>query len=414
MVRSIALQLYKVIILLTCLTTSVSGYSQGFFEFSGSHKREAIPFSYHRNLIIIPVYINDHGPYHFILDTGVNFLILTNPDLKKELGITIGKTITIRGLGEGNDIHAGILSDLDLAIGNIKGRHFTAAIFPEDLMPFSSYVGMQVDGIIGNDLFRQFTICIDYSRQMMVIHKTNTWKPGKRFESHDLDIMNQRPYIVIPATLTTGVDVFLRMIVDTGAGHPLSLEAGSMPQLVLPPGALPARIGVGLNGPIQGVLSRVPLLGIGNTHLQNVICSYPIYTGTQINRPDDGRNGNIGNGILDHYQVVFDYVNEKIWFKKSNRLHKPFEYDMSGLDLISGGAEFRNYIVSGVDPGSPAAEAGLKEQDIILFIDLVPANAISITDIDNMLRSGNGKKLHVVYQRRGKVVMTTLVLQRRV
>ena len=87
---------------------------------------------------------------------------------------------------------------------------------------------------------------------------------------------------------------------------------------------------------------------------------------------------------------------------------------MSGLDLIASGKEYRNYIVTGIDPGSPADLSGLKENDIIMYINLVPAAQYSITEIDNLLRSGDKKKVNIVYQRGNQIGFTQIILKRRV
>lgn len=42
-------------------------------------------------------------------------------------------------------------------------------------------------------------------------------------------------------------------------------------------------------------------------------------------------------------------------------LSKEFNVDRSGMDILATGHELKQYIVSSVLPGSPAAKAGLKK-----------------------------------------------------
>lgn len=396
------------------LTHPLKSQAQGTFEFNRSRKTERVPFQYHRNLIIIPVFINGKGPYNFILDTGVNFIILTNPDLAKTLNLTVLKTIDVKGLGEGKDTRAGVVGDLDLRIGNVEGKFFSAAILPFEEISFSNYVGMPIDGIIGYDLFKSFIVKIDYNKEVISMVRPDGFRAGRKFLHFPLKIESMRPYIYTISRLPDGKEVRVKLIVDTGAGHPVSLEPGSDSSIIVPAGGLKSRLGIGLNGPIDGKLGRIPEIMFDGIGLKNVVCSFPVYQNAALHKPADSRNGNLGNEILSRFTVIFDFPHELIYLKSNNTLKRPFEYDMSGLDLIAAGNEYRNYIVTGTDPGSPAERAGLKENDILLFINLVPAAQFSISEIDNLLRSGNNKKINIVYQRGNLIGFAQIILKRRV
>lgn len=51
------------------------------FSFEQGRSRDVTRFKLLHNLIIIPVYINNGGPYNFILDTGVGPMVITDPSL---------------------------------------------------------------------------------------------------------------------------------------------------------------------------------------------------------------------------------------------------------------------------------------------------------------------------------------------
>lgn len=403
--------------LITCIVLLLGSFqcpAQGTFEFKKASRSEKIPFHYHRNLIIIQIHINGKGPYNFILDTGVNFIILTNPALKDDLHLNIIKSILVRGLGEGKDTKAGVVGDLQLKIGNLEGHYFSAALLPFEDISFSSYVGIPIDGLIGYDFFKSFVVKINYPDEMITILRPEKFKAPGHSLPFALSIENLRPYIMASTTLPGGNVIKLKLIVDTGAGHPVSLEPGSDPLITVPADGLSSRLGIGLNGPIEGKLGRLPALRLGRIDLSNVICSFPVYPASETHTTMDNRNGNLGNEILSRFHVIFDYPAGIMYLKPNHTLKRSFEYDMSGLDLIASGPEYRNYIVSGTDTGSPADKAGLKESDILLYINLVPASQYSITEIDNLLRSGNNKRIYIVYQRGNQISFTQIVLKRRV
>lgn len=393
---------------------AISSFAQGNFGFHDGRTSEKISFKYHRNLIIVPLFINGQGPFNFILDTGVNFIILTNPVLQDQLHLSILKTILVRGLGEGKDTKAGVVGNLNLQVGKIDGGGFSAAILPAEEFSFSNYVGMSIDGIIGYDLFKSFAIKIDYENEILTITKPEEFKIQRKYRNYPLSIENQRPYIYTTSKLPSGKSIKVKLILDTGAGHPISLEPGSDSSIIVPAAGLKSRLGIGLNGPIEGKLGRLPGLNFDGIELKNIVCSFPVYPKGAERKLSDDRNGNLGNEILSRFTIIFNYARQMIYLKANNTLKRPFEYDMSGLDLIASGKEYRNYIVTGIDPGSPADLSGLKENDIIMYINLVPAAQYSITEIDNLLRSGDKKKVNIVYQRGNQIGFTQIILKRRV
>src|SRR4051794_40799259 len=76
------------------------------FSFHGSRTKGAVNFTLIRNLIIIPLYINNKGPYNFILDTGVGPLVITDTTIVKDLNLKDLRPIKITGLGKGIEIDA--------------------------------------------------------------------------------------------------------------------------------------------------------------------------------------------------------------------------------------------------------------------------------------------------------------------
>ena len=76
------------------------------FAFKGKRKQQTMNFQLIKNLIVIPVYINDKGPYNFILDTGVSPLLITDPSILDTVDRSLWRPIKISGLGKGEEIEA--------------------------------------------------------------------------------------------------------------------------------------------------------------------------------------------------------------------------------------------------------------------------------------------------------------------
>jgi hypothetical protein len=93
---------YPLVLLLMFLLSTIPTYAQ-HFELINSNKVK-IPFKMIRNMVIIKLYINDRGPYNFILDTGVGIMIITEPKLVDSLNLANKRTLRLAGLGAGEDM----------------------------------------------------------------------------------------------------------------------------------------------------------------------------------------------------------------------------------------------------------------------------------------------------------------------
>ena len=89
---------------------------------------------------------------------------------------------------------------------------------------------------------------------------------------------------------------------------------------------------------------------------------------------------------------------------------------MSGMELASGGPDFKRVIITRVEPFSPAEEVGLNKDDEILSINFKPVAEMTMQEIDNLFRSKNERSfiLEVMpdgSKERNRVILT---LQRRI
>jgi C-terminal processing protease CtpA/Prc len=67
-------------------------------------------------------------------------------------------------------------------------------------------------------------------------------------------------------------------------------------------------------------------------------------------------------------------------------LGDPLEADMSGINLMADGRDFKTFRVDRVFEKTPAAEAGLREGDVIQAIDGRPAAEYTLEDVRGMFK----------------------------
>ncbi len=89
----------------------------GYF-IANNRKQARIPFQLHSNLIIVPVRINNSDTLHFILDTGVSSVIITDPAAVRRQPLRFTRKVKLSGAGEGGD-HQAVPrgDDLVVAVG---------------------------------------------------------------------------------------------------------------------------------------------------------------------------------------------------------------------------------------------------------------------------------------------------------
>jgi hypothetical protein len=370
-----------------------------------------------RNLLVVSGKLNGYGPYNFLLDTGVSTSIITSPALADSLHLRHGQAFKVVGAG---GIDSGLLAyqtdSVRVELPGIVAPRMTWLVLSEDVLNLSGYVGVPIDGILGSELFRSFVVTLQPDQGQMVLNDPTTYVPprGKQWSSVPLTLQNNKAYITTQVQLTDSLTMQLKLVLDTGASHALSLEMDSDPRMVAPAKRLSSDLGRGLTGTVRGFLGRVVTMQLGRHTLHSVLTSYPDAADVH-RRVDVPRNGNVGYELLKRFSLVFDYPHQQLLLRPNLRFRDPFEHDMSGVELMALSPDFHRFVVLRVVPGTPAAAAGLQVDDELLSINLFPVNLFTLTQLDRMLHSEEGRGLLMVLRRPdGSLHTATVRLKRQI
>jgi hypothetical protein len=361
------------------------------FEFSGKRKRENLTFRMIKNQMVIQLLINGKGPFNFILDTGVGLVLITDPKLIDTVSLQNLRSIYITGFGEGEIISAFIAPSVDLQIGNTIAKDIPVAILEKDIFELSNYVGMPIHGLIGYEFFQSFVVKLNFSTSTITVFQPEKAYIPRKGSRIPLSIEERKPYINTTIQLNSGKKLPVKLIIDTGAGHPVSLETIDGVPIELPDERIRGNLGVGLTGPIDGYIGRISSLHLGKYTLNNVIAAFPDYEDAASRVFSINRNGNMGLEIIKRFNVVFDYNRASIYLKPLSTIKEAFEHDMAGMEIGSAGENYERLIITRVEPKSAAEQAGLMKGDEILAINFKPASEMSLSEIDTMFRSRNSR-----------------------
>lgn len=397
-----------IVLFLFCLSITRSQAQK--FEFLHNRKKEHLPFKFIKNLIIIPLEINGKGPYNFVLDTGVGFCIITDPSLTDTLNVGKLRKIRISGLGEGDDLTASVIPSLQIKIGNTAANRVSAAMLEEDAFNLSSFAGIPIYGLIGYEFFNSFIVRINYAANLITMYRQHSGFILRKGLRIPMSIEERKPYIHSEIGLPNRKSVIAKLIIDTGAGHPLSLELNEGAPFELPEKHISANLGIGITGPINGFLGRIDYMKLGKFDIKNVLTAFPNYEDAAAKTSVISRAGSIGNSILRRFDVVFDYSRSALYLKPTASLKTPFEHDMSGLELYSSGEAYKRLFVLRVEDNSAAAEAGISEDDEILAINFKLVKEFDREEIDALFKSKDDRSLIIDLVPSGSQKMKRIVL----
>jgi len=400
----------NIILILLCILCAPLLASAQYFDLNPGYKKKIIPFRLVRNMIIIQLKLNDKGPFNFILDTGVGLMIITDPDLVDSINLQSKHIIKIPGLGDGDDAEAYITSQINVQIPGLISHDVNAAILKKDHFNLSNYAGMPIDGLLGYEFFNSLAVKINFGDSTIVVCRPKDLHPFRKSSKIVLRIEQQKPYLQALITYPNGSCKNSKLVIDLGAGHPLLLE-NMIKNNGLPKQSIPANLGVGLNGPIDGYISRISEIQLAKYTVDNVLTSFPLNQSLQT--PSIPRDGNIGIGLLKKFTLIFDYTDSVLYLKPNQDFKESFEHDMSGLEYYAAN-DYKHIIISRVEPGSAGDVIGLEKGDEIISINLTPVEKMSLEEIDNILKSKDGRGILLEIFHDNKYDNVILTLKRRI
>ena len=384
------------------------------FSLVGGKSQVKIPIEIQNNLIIVPVVLNKQVPLRFILDTGVRTAILTEKTFADILNLPYSRKLVISGPGGHRIAEAFITNNVTFDLPGVHGQGHALLVLNQDYLELRNYLGTDVHGILGYELFSRFVIKIDYEHKFMVIQDPEKFVPKGKFEMIPIKVEDTKPYIEAKVQMNDASSSIVKLLIDTGAGHGLILEPDSGPTIKVPPKHINSIIGRGLGGIITGQIGRIGQLELGGYKIPKVITNFPdpnSYMDSIKNNRTIFRNGAIGGEILSRFTVIFNLPYARVYLKKNSSFKKKFYFNQSGLMVKAEGSSLRRFRIVDVRTNSAAEKADIKSGDVILHINNISSAELELNNINALLNSKPGKKISLEIERDGKIIKRQFLLE---
>tara|TARA_R110001599_G_scaffold353826_1_gene599323 strand:- start:106347 stop:107672 length:1326 start_codon:yes stop_codon:yes gene_type:complete len=336
--------------------------------------------------IVVPVSVNRSKPLNFVVDSGAAATVILESQDTKLLALTLGAELPVSGVGAGPDPTAYIVADTAIAVGSVRLEGLSVIYLPVESVPFFDNVDeVYFDGVIGASFFERFVVEIDYDQQLISFsepapERYRAVQGDSGWLELPLQIESGLPYLTTEISVYSGQPVTVKLLIDTGYRGPVSLTPDTHEGIAEPIEYF-SMISQGLSGDVATMVGMSRSLSVGGFKLNNIPVSYSIIGGES----DNDSNGLLGNEVLSHFNLMFDYANKRMFVSRNENFNEPVNADRSGLLLrpYTSGA-----VVKSVASGSAAEASGLRVGDTVSSIDDQVVTRSNLGGLKRLLASG--------------------------
>ena len=357
------------------------------FAIASGKSSTTVPFELLNNHIYLDVKLNGHGPYRMLCDTGGANII--TPELAKKLNLKSEGALQGRGVGEKSE-DVGLVKMESLQVGDATLSNQVFAVFPME--SFAAVEGVQMNGLIGYEVFRRFVAKVDYEHHLLTLtvpsaftYKGDGTVVPFQFNAHIPQVDGAIDGIEGKFDIDTGSRASLTVLAPFAEKHDLKARLDAHLQAVT---------GWGVGGAARGLVARGKDLRLGKVEVLNPVTEVSLQTKGSFINPYVA--GNVGAGVLKRFNITFDYNHQQLIFERNANYDKPDVFDRSGMWLNQSGEGFE---VMDVIAGGPAAAAGVKVGDKVLAVDGHSATQVSLPALRQRFKSeAPGTKVRLTIQ----------------
>jgi predicted aspartyl protease len=256
-------------------------------------------------LILLPVHVNNHGPFEFILDTGAGTSLLSS-ELAKQLAVKI--IGSKEGQSAGGKVAVSLAKIDSLAVGETKLGEVDVGVV--DLAHIGRTVGAKIDGDLGYNFLKHFRVTINYRDCELRLDdpkRVETFARGAQTEI-PIRLANPAKPLILVDVHANGGGPF-QFAIDTGTS-----TTAITPELAKQLEITTSPVGAGTTGGAAvdfhaGLLQSFQLGGAKIDDMAVVVADFFTMLSAAVGAKLDGI---VGYNFLRNYKVVIDYPGEAL------------------------------------------------------------------------------------------------------
>ena len=292
------------ILFVHCADASSTSITRAGFSMPDSLHEVSFRYKTLRNLILLPVTINDTVKVNLILDTGCRNLVLFGKRFNRFFELHPDKKVNFSGLGSGEPVSGRLSLNNKVSIDAVLGENIPVVIIPDQEL-FRPHD--HVDGIIGYDIFIKFEVELNCALQRITFRPAIKAEISPEYEKVAIKIEDGRP-IISSTVLIKNKSVSFDLMIDTGSSLGLLLKTTDMSRFrgARDSGSV---LGRGLNGNIEGARLLADRLSLEHLEIEKVETGI-IYSPWH-------NYASVGMDLIGNYCLVLNYCKSYAGFKKA-------------------------------------------------------------------------------------------------
>ena len=350
----------------------------------------AVVFDYAGHLYF-DVVLRDTIPARMIFDTGNTNILFDTQFFKDHFAPspTLQRTL-IQGTGNSLEAAYRDVAEWEYSVGATTITEQGATV-----LDLRKILGYQVDGMFGMEFMRGRRVEFNYADGYMLLLPQDA-APDEGYvcvKCKWLDLRAARMVMPLSIKINDGLSLDGNFLVDMGSSGSVSINSSLVAKLRLNSVLTDVRKKIydtgGVGGSRTDYVFTADRVSVAGNDLLNVRMNYS--GNTQGMMASDSYDGLVGNGLLEHFDVIIDFAKCEIWLRPNRNFNSAKRYN-SGMTLTP---QADGWIVNGLLEGGNAQLSGVKRGDLITSINGLKPNEVDIKRLKAMDASAGEWSLEV-------------------
>ena len=282
-----------------------------------------VPFRYQAGHIKLPVIINGSTRVWMILDSGASANIF-NKTVCDQLGLEIVGRMAAKGISAYEEVD--MVRVDSIRIGNLSMHNQVSGSLDLSTISSAGPDGAPFGGVLGYDFLSRFPVLVNYQESTLTIYNPGSFNPGDNGIEVRFHLTMKVPTVRGELNGLPG-----DFIVDLGNAFGLVIhnrfaETHHLENQLDNIEPIPQMIG-GVGGMMSGKTAFAATFKVGSVLIQSLKVLIPDFSSGLAGSEELA--GNIGNLLLENFNVLFDYANSRLIFYSADMTERDIKADDS-------------------------------------------------------------------------------------